>query len=212
MNELFSFFLVVFTSFFTLMNPLGIMPVFLKMTENLEEQQRKATARKAVITSFLALMFFAFTGNVLFDFFGISINGLRVVGGILFFGMGFDMLNARLSSSKIREEDIKSYVTDISITPLAIPMITGPGSITNSIILMRDAETIESKAILIFAVIVLMLLIYTILAYSCKLVKFIGETGNLVLMRIMGLIVMVIAVEFFIAGAKPIIQDFITGV
>lgn len=202
-----AFALVVFTSFFTLMNPIGIMPVFLKMTENLEDSERVGTARKAVLTSFLALMFFAFSGNFLFDFFGISIHGLRMVGGIVFFVMGQDMLNARLASTKVRKEDVKTFVRDISITPLAIPMITGPGSITNAIILMNDAESIELKVTFVVTIIVLMLLILTILSFAGRLVKFLGETGNLVLMRIMGLIVMVIAIEFFIAGLKPVIQD-----
>lgn len=206
-NEMLAFSLVVFTSFFTLMNPIGIMPVFLKMTENLDDKERITTARKAVFTSFLALMFFAFSGNFLFDFFGISIHGLRMVGGIVFFVMGQDMLNARLASSKVRKEDVKAFVRDISITPLAIPMITGPGSITNAIILMNDADSIELKITFVITIVALMLLILIILSSAGKLVKFLGETGNLVLMRIMGLIVMVIAIEFFIAGLKPVIQD-----
>lgn len=206
-NEMLAFSLVVFTSFFTLMNPIGIMPVFLKMTENLDDKERISTARKAVFTSFLALMFFAFSGNFLFDFFGISIHGLRMVGGIVFFVMGQDMLNARLASSKVRKEDVKAFVRDISITPLAIPMITGPGSITNAIILMNDADSIELKITFVITIVALMLLILIILSSAGKLVKLLGETGNLVLMRIMGLIVMVIAIEFFIAGLKPVIQD-----
>lgn len=206
-NEMLAFSLVVFTSFFTLMNPIGIMPVFLKMTENLDDKERITTARKAVFTSFLALMFFAFSGNFLFDFFGISIHGLRMVGGIVFFVMGQDMLNARLASSKVRKEDVKAFVRDISITPLAIPMITGPGSITNAIILMNDADSIELKITFVITIVALMLLILIILSSAGKLVKLLGETGNLVLMRIMGLIVMVIAIEFFIAGLKPVIQD-----
>lgn len=206
-NEMLAFSLVVFTSFFTLMNPIGIMPVFLKMTENLDDKERITTARKAVFTSFLALMFFAFSGNFLFDFFGISIHGLRMVGGIVFFVMGQDMLNARLASSKVRKEDVKAFVRDISITPLAIPMITGPGSITNAIILMNDAGSIELKITFVITIVALMLLILIILSSAGKLVKLLGETGNLVLMRIMGLIVMVIAIEFFIAGLKPVIQD-----
>lgn len=207
MNEYFAFSLMVFTSFFTLMNPVGIMPVFLKMTTELNESERRNTAKKAILTSFFTLMLFAFSGNILFDFFGISVHGLRMVGGIIFFVMGQDMLNARLAGSKVRKEDVKSYVRDISITPLAIPMITGPGSITNAIILMRDAQDTGMRITFVIAIAVLMFLMYLIFRYATRLTKFLGETGNIVVMRLMGLIVMVIAIEFFIAGLKPVIQD-----
>ena len=78
------------------MNPIGTMPVFLTMTSDLSKRQRRATAFKAVLTAGFALILFAFLGRYLFDFFGISVAGLKVVGGILFFMIGFDMLNARL--------------------------------------------------------------------------------------------------------------------
>jgi multiple antibiotic resistance protein len=100
-------------------------------------------------------------------------------------------------------------VNDISITPLAIPMICGPGAITNAIVLMEDASSPEKKVVLIFIIFLVMILTYLILFSSTKIIKLLGETGNNVLMRLMGLIVMVIAVEFFFSGLKPIVQDII---
>ena len=100
-------------------------------------------------------------------------------------------------------------MNDISITPLAIPMICGPGAITNSIVLMEKATTLEMKLILIAVISLVMLLTYIILLSSSKIIKLLGETGNNVLMRLMGLIVMVIAVEFFFSGLKPILADML---
>lgn len=209
MNDLLAFGLLGFTSFFTLINPLGAMPIFMTMTAELNPAERIKTARKASIVAFLTILFFAFTGQLLFRFFGISVNSLRVVGGVIFFMMGMDMLQARLTRVKIAENEVKKYVNDISITPLAIPMICGPGAITNAIILMQDATTIDKKMVLVFSIFLVMLLTFLILYSSSKIIKALGETGNNVLMRLMGLIVMVIAVEFFFAGIKPVLIEII---
>ncbi len=201
--------ILFFTSFFTLINPLGVMPVFMTMTSSLTEKQRNKTALRAVIIAFFTLLAFAFSGQVLFNFFGISVDSFRIVGGIIFFFVGYDMLQARLGKTKIDESDIKTYVDDISITPLAIPMICGPGAITNAIVLMEDANTYVLKIILLASIFAIMLVTYLILFFSSKIIDFLGETGNKVMMRLMGLIVMVIAVEFFFSGLKPIMRDIL---
>jgi len=216
MSELLSFALLAFTSFFTLINPLGSMPVFMSMTSGLEVKERNKTAKKASIVAFIIIVAFAFSGQLLFDFFGISVNSLRIVGGVIFFLMGMDMLQARLAKVKFDEKDLESgkvdkYVNDIAITPLAIPMICGPGAITNAIVLMEDAETFDKKVALVLVIFIVILLTYIIYYSSSKIVKFLGETGNNVMMRLMGLIVMVIAVEFFFMGLKPIVIDILAS-
>ncbi len=123
MDDLIKFGLLCFTTYFTIINPLGVMPVFMTMTADLSDADRTATARKALITAFFTMVAFAFSGQLLFEFFGISADAFRVVGGIIFFMMGYDMLQARLIRTKMEEESVKSYVSDISVTPLAIPMI-----------------------------------------------------------------------------------------
>lgn len=207
MNEFVSFALLSFTSFFTLINPLGVMPIFMTMTAELDKDHRIKTAQKASLVAFITILFFAFSGQLLFKFFGISVHSLRIVGGVIFFLMGMDMLQARLGRVKVKESEVKSYINDISTTPLAIPMICGPGAITNAIIMMEDASTIGLKLVLIISIFVVMLVTYIVLYSSARIVKVLGETGNNVMMRIMGLIVMVIAVEFFFSGLKPIIAD-----
>lgn len=209
MQDSISFGLLCFTSFFTLINPLGTMPIFMTMTSELDVSQRNATAKKASIIGFFTIFGFALSGQLLFNFFGISVNSFRIVGGVIFFIMGMDMLQARLGQVKIKESEVKSYISDISITPLAIPMICGPGAITNAIVLMEDAVTFERKIILFSAIFLVIVITYLILFSSSRIIKILGQTGNNVMMRLMGLIVMVIAVEFFFAGLKPIILDLL---
>jgi multiple antibiotic resistance protein len=209
MNELLAFGLLTFTSFFTLINPLGTMPIFMTMTAGLDQENRTKTAKKASIVSFVTIVIFAFIGQVLFNFFGISVNSFRIVGGVIFFIMGMDMLQARLGKVKVKDSEIKTYVNDISVTPLAIPMICGPGALTNAIVMMDDADTIQKKIILVLSVSVVILLTYLILYSSSRIIKILGETGINVMMRLMGLIVMVIAVEFFFSGLAPIVTEML---
>lgn len=209
METLLPFALLCFTSFFTLTNPLGTMPVFLTMTHGLDEAERRAIVKRATIASFLTLMVFTFSGQFLFKFFGISTNGFRIAGGIIIFTIGYDMLQARFTNVKLKNEEIKTYANDISITPLAIPMLCGPGAIANAIMLMDDARTLTLKGVLIGIIALVYFITFLILRASTRLVKMMGETGNNVMMRLMGLILMVIAVECFVSGAKPILLDIL---
>ncbi len=209
MTEYLTFGILSFTSFFTLINPLGTMPIFMTMTKDLDRHHRTKTAQKASLVSLFTIIAFAFSGQLLFNFFGISVNSFRIVGGVIFFLMGMDMLQARLSTVKVNSNKVKTYVNDISITPLAIPMICGPGAITSAIVLMEDAQTIEFKMVLILSIVLVVALTYLILFSSSRIIKALGETGNNVLMRLMGLIVMVIAVEFFFSGLKPILIEIL---
>ena len=212
MNELTSFGLLAITSFFTLINPLGVMPIFLTMTADLDQEHKIRTAQKASLVSVIIILIFAFSGQILFNFFNISVNSFRIVGGVIFFFMGMDMLQARLEKVKVKESEVKSYVNDVSITPLAIPMICGPGAITNAIVMMEDANSLMKILILVCCILAVMAITYFILYSASRIIKFLGETGINVMMRLMGLIVMVIAVEFFFSGLKPIIIDIYSGI
>ena len=209
METIIPFALLCFTSFFTLTNPLGTMPVFLTMTNGLSDDERKRIIKRATITSFLILIGFTFCGQFLFKFFGISTNGFRIAAGIIILKIGYDMLQARYSNAKLKEDEIKAYANDISITPLSIPMLCGPGAIANGIILMSDASDWTLKSTLVGVIGSVYILTYIILRLSTRLVRIIGETGNNVMMRLMGLILMVIAVECFVGGVKPILTDIL---
>jgi len=179
------------------------------MTKDLDNVQRSHIVKRATIISFIILVAFTVCGQILFTLFGISTNGFRIAAGFIIMKIGFDMLQAKYSHVKLKEEEMKIYANDISITPLAIPMLCGPGAIANGIMLMDDANTWALKGILIGSIAFIYFLTYWILRASTKLVKLLGDTGNNVMMRLMGLILMVIAVECFVGGVKPILIDII---
>ena len=206
------FILLAFTSLFTMVNPLGTIPVYTSITANLSAAEARRVAFKSVFVATLTLILFAFAGKFIFNFFAISVNSLKIVGGIIFFMAGFDMLQARLIRTKQDNENTNDFVHDIAITPLAIPIISGPGAMTVSIVLYNEASNWEEKLVVFGTILVIMSITLIFLLSGRKIISFIGENGNKVLMRIMGLIVMVIAVEFLFSGLKPILQDiFVTG-
>lgn len=211
MEAVFPFALLCFTSLFTITSPLSTMPVFLTMTQSLDEKERRAVAIRATLVACCALLLFVLAGQFLFKFFGISTNGFRIVGGIIIFRIGFDMLQAKYTPMNLRKEEIKEYANDVSVAPLGIPLLCGPGAIANAIVLMQEAHSLEMKTALIVAIILVYLITFILLRWAGQLVKFIGETGNNVMMRLMGLILMVIAVECFVSGARPILTEILRG-
>ncbi len=211
MDTVIPFALLCFTSLFTITSPLSTMPVFLTMTQSLDEKERRAVAVRATLVACCALLLFVLAGQFLFKFFGISTNGFRIVGGIIIFRIGFDMLQAKYTPMNLRKEEIKEYANDVSVAPLGIPLLCGPGAIANAIVLMQEAYSFEMKTAVIVAIILVYLITFVLLRWAGVLVKFIGETGNNVMMRLMGLILMVIAVECFVSGARPILTEILHG-
>ena len=198
-------FLLYFTSLFTVINPIGAVPFYTNLTEGMSESEAKKVAYQAGIAAFIALLFFAYSGQAIFNFFGISINGLRIVGGVLFFVMGYEML--RGTALPLRNQEQKqSFGSEIAITPLGIPVITGPGSITVVILYMQESTTVMEQSILVGSMFIICALTSILMAFGQTLLKLIGQTGTKVMIRLMGLIVMLIAVEFFFAGLTPYIK------
>lgn len=208
-SPLLEFALLSFVSLFTMVNPVGVIPVYTAMTAGLSPQESHRVARKATLTALVILLAFALTGQWIFRFFSISINSLRVVGGVIFFLMGYEMLQARLTRTQFDDETTHEYINDIAITPLGIPIICGPGAITTSILLMNESRSPVESGIVLGVIILLMVVTYALLMGAKQVTHLIGENGNKVMLRLMGLIVMVIAVEFFFSGLTPIVQNML---
>ncbi|WP_020473947.1 MarC family protein [Zavarzinella formosa] len=220
MEELLAFGVFCFVSLFAMIEPLGTMPMFISMTSSMSPAKQRATARKAVLVAYITLLTFAFTGQLIFRFFGISVESLKVVGGILFFLIGYEMLQAKLSHTHTAKE--KKPVTteadadlppepepDISLTPLGIPLIAGPGAIANVIVLWNEAGTVLRKMMVLLAITLVLVLTLLIFLGARRVARFLGDEGNKVLLRLMGLITMVIAVEFFFSGLTPIVRKML---
>ncbi len=202
--------LLSFISLFTMIDPIGALPVYVSMTSKLSHKESRRVALRATLTAWVILMLFTLTGRFVFDFFGISVNSLRVVGGIIFFIMGYEMLEARLSRTQSDKESVSDYIEDIAITPLGIPLIAGPGAITTAIVLMNETTGILEKQIaLMLAITLVLALAFLFLIGARQVMHALGHSGNKILLRLMGLIVMAIAVEFFFNGLRPIVQSII---
>ena len=208
-SPIFQFVLFSFVSLFTMVNPVGVIPVFTSMTASLTQQQSRSVAVRASVISFIILITFALTGQWIFRFFGISIDSLRIVGGVIFFLMGYEMLQARLTRTQYDDEPTHEYMNDIALTPLGIPVICGPGAIATVIILMSQAKSLLEAGIVIGIISLIILITCLFMLGAKQVMHFIGDNGNKVMLRLMGLIVMVIAVEFFFSGLRPILREIL---
>ncbi len=214
MEELLAFGVFCFVSLFAMIEPLGTMPMFISLTAAMPPAQQRATAKKGVLVAFVTLFTFAFTGQLIFRFFGISVESMKVVGGIMFFLIGYEMLQGKESKTRAPAPAEKAEAAepepdggDISLTPLGIPLIAGPGAITNVLVLWNEAGPSYAKKMMVLLAITLVLaLTLAIFLGARRVARFLGDAGNKVLLRLMGLITMVIAVEFFFAGLTPIVR------
>jgi multiple antibiotic resistance protein len=202
--------LFIFTSLFTMINPLAAVPLYISLTQSFSSQTRLKVALIACGTAFVAMVIFAMAGEAIFNFFGINVNALRVVGGVLFFVMGFEMLRGRTVPKKLDQETDDSFGKDIAITPLGIPMICGPGAITMVILFMQEADSQEHTISVVSGIFLVCLATAFIFAVGEGLLKLLGKIGANVMMRLMGLIMMLIAVEFFFAGITYYIKAIST--
>ncbi len=211
MNDLGAFALLCLTSLLAIINPLSATPMYLALTDGATPEHRRRTVRSAVLTAFVVLAVFALLGGTIFQLFGITLNAFRIAGGIIFFGIGIDMLQAKRSRVKATEEEEREGMEkeDVGITPLGIPMITGPGAITTVMVLMGQATSLLAIAAVFGAIVVVLAITWVVLSTAPRVVGFFGQTGLNVMTRIMGLLVTVIAVQFVVDGARPLLVDIL---
>lgn len=202
-----AFALLCFSSLLALLNPLSVAPIYLSLTDGYTREQQLRTLRTAIVTGAVVLIFFSLVGGTLFQIFGITLEAFRIAGGIILFGIGIDMLQAK--QSRVRgtpeEEEEGLRKDDVAITPLGIPLIVGPGSITTVMVLTGSATTTGHLIVLFTAIIVVLGIVFAVLAMAPRLVARVGQTGLNVMTRIMGLLLTVIGVQFIIDGARPIL-------
>jgi multiple antibiotic resistance protein len=197
-----------FISLFTTLNPIGATAFFLSHPETFESEiYRKKIAKRAATAAFLILLIFAICGQLVFRIMGVTISSFQIAGGIFVFTVAMDMLKGRNVRSKtLPEERMEAaHKDDISITPLATPLLAGPGTITITILTMAKAATLVNKGFVLVILFLICLLTYWILFNSVKLLKYIGEGGVRVMNRVMGLFVASIAVQMFITGVMTVL-------
>ena len=196
------FFIFCLTTLFTLINPIGISPILIIMTERFPQKEKINIAKKGSLTAFITLILFSILGSVIFNFFGITIEAFQIMGGILFFRNGLRMLDSKIGRSRTTpaEQEESEESDDIAVSPIGIPLIAGPGAITAAMLLSSQTPQLYSYFTLIFSIFFVLSLVYLILRNGDMILKLLGTTGIRIIQRLMGLILMVIAVQFVING------------
>ncbi|AGF98076.1 MarC family protein [Methanosarcina mazei] len=196
------FFIYVFSSIFVVVSPISGVVTFISMTSKMTRKEKNDIAKKAVILACVIALFFAITGSMILKLFSISVDSLRVAGGLLLFSIAFDMMHAKVSRESITEEEITQSQEreDIWVFPIGLPLLTGPGTISTVIVIMGIAEGVQQKAIVVASIILTFIICLFIFLFSRRLHKFIGYNGMLVFTRLMGLLLAALAVDLTAAG------------
>jgi multiple antibiotic resistance protein len=198
------FSVLALSSIFFLVDPFAAIPSFLAITESADAARRKRMARKGAITCFVVLVGFAVAGQLIFRMFGITLPAFEIAGGLILLLIGLDMLEARRSPTQETHGDTEEAAAkeDAGIVPLGIPMLAGPGAISSVMVLVGQIPTLwgwQMGAIL-GAIAFTALVTYLVLAAAAKVRQFLGETGIRILVRIMGLLLVALAMQYFVNG------------
>lgn len=195
------FTIVAVSSVFFLVDPFAAIPPFLVMTAGAEKMERRRMARRAALTCFIVLTSFALAGTWIFKLFGITLPAFEIAGGLILLLIGIDMMQARRTTQESASETEEgSHKEDVGITPLGIPMLAGPGAISTVMVLMGGAPNWSHMIPMVAAIGATAWSSYVILAGADRVRAKLGETGIRIMMRIMGLLLTAIAVQFVING------------
>jgi multiple antibiotic resistance protein len=194
----------IFVGLFAIVNPFGAIPIFISMTTDQSSSQRLNTINQVAFGVTIILLLALFFGELLLQFFGITVDSFRVGGGILILLMAIAMLHAKISQVKqTREEEHESMVKEsVAIVPLAMPLLAGPGAISTMILAAHKSSAVSHYMIIVLGIILLTGVLWLILRLSPWIMGRISATGINIFTRIMGLILAAIAVEFIASGIK----------
>ena len=196
------FSLLALSSIFFLVDPFAALPTFLAVTAGADEPRRKQIARKATLTAWIVLTVFSVAGKYLFQLFGISLAAFEIAGGIILLLIGLDMLEAKRSPTQesSAEAEEATHKQDAGIVPLGVPMLAGPGSITSVMVLVGQVQVWWQMAAIMGSILVTAVICYLVLGNSDRVAKALGETGIRILVRVMGLLLVALAVQYFVNG------------
>lgn len=207
MSAYLTHFLVSLSAVFFVVDPIGVVPIFLAITAGDSETKMRRTALRACIVACGLLLFFAVFGGVIFQVFGVSLAAFRVAGGILLLITALDMLRARPSETRTSrtEEQESAAKEDVALVPLAMPLLAGPGAIASTMVLMSKGESLMMAVPVLAAIVLTFVASYFILRASHLVQRVLKQSGVAILERVMGLILAAIAVQFMADGAKDLL-------
>ncbi|GAC1415916.1 MAG: NAAT family transporter [Acidobacteriaceae bacterium] len=196
------FSLLALSSIFFLVDPFAALPTFLAVTAGYDRARRRNTARKASLTALILLCSFAFAGEYIFRLFGITLPAFEIAGAIILLLIGLDMLEAKRSPTQESSGETAAAAEkeDAGIVPLGVPMLAGPGSITSVMVLVGQAQTKWQMAAILISIAITSVICYLVLGNSHRVGRVLGDTGIRILVRIMGLLLVALAVQYFVNG------------
>tara|TARA_R110002050_G_scaffold80768_1_gene172729 strand:+ start:40419 stop:41045 length:627 start_codon:yes stop_codon:yes gene_type:complete len=203
-------FLITFGAIFSVMNPLGTVPIFVALTKEHSLKERSDIAFKASLNVLIILLISFFAGKYILLFFGISVNSLKIAGGLIIASSGFALLTGKFTEHKgMKRSRVQSDVEtreQISLTPLAIPMIAGPGTISLLITYNQESTGVWYIVIILCAILIASSFIFLMLKSAHSIVKVLGASGINALSRIIGFIVIAIGIEFIISAGLNVLR------
>jgi multiple antibiotic resistance protein len=215
-TQVFQFSLLAITSVFFLVDPFAVIPVFLAVTADSPHTERRNMAKRAAWTCCIVLASFSVAGSLIFRAFGITLPAFKIAGGIILLQIGLDMLQARQSGTKAtpEEEQEGAEKADASIIPLGMPMLAGPGAISTVMVLVGESHAAWQHAVVYGTIIFSAYASFLVLAAADRVRLYLGNTGIRILMRLMGLLLVSLAVQFVANGLidfgllKPLASRF----
>lgn len=203
MNEFAQFALITFTSVLFIVDPIAALPTFLVITQDQTPGERRRTALRACVAMAALLTVFGLAGNLIFRAFGITLPAFRIAGGLILWLVAIDMLKAQRTTQGSHEELQEGVEKDdVALTPLAIPVLAGPGAISTVMVLSGQSRSLGHAAVLYGAIGLTALLSYICLRLGDRLVKVLGRTGIGVVTRVMGLLLAAVATQFILTGIQ----------
>ena len=203
MDEPGRFALVTFTSVLFIVDPVAAIPTYLVITQQETPAERRRTARRACLAMTLLLVVFAATGTMLFQAFGITLPAFRTAGGLILWFVAMDMLHGERRTQEGRDEVYEGQIKeDVALTPLAIPMLAGPGAISTAIVVAGQAHGLAQTVVVYASLVLTGFISYLSLRLGEPLLGRLGKTGIRVVTRIMGLILAAVAVQFVFSGVR----------
>ncbi len=201
-SEYVRYFVLALSSVFFLVDPFAAIPTFLAITADAEESNRRRMALKASLTCFIVLTTFALAGRYIFRMFGITLPAFEIAGGLIMLLIGIDMLEAKRSPTQESPAEAQQATAkeDVGIVPLGIPMLAGPGAISSVMVLVGKAPGLWEILAILTSIAITAAASYGVLSGADRVRRFLGETGIRILVRIMGLLLMALAMQFFVNG------------
>jgi multiple antibiotic resistance protein len=199
-------FLVSLSAIFFIVDPIGVVPIFLTMTAGDSNEKIRRTALRACLVAGALMLFFALFGGLIFKVFSVSLGAFRVAGGILLLITALDMLRARTSETRTTrtEEQEGAQKEDVALVPLAMPLLAGPGAIAAAMVLMARGDTWVSAVPVLLAIVITFTVSYFVLRAAGLVQRVLKQSGVAILERVMGLILAAIAVQFIADGAREL--------